>query len=258
MLTERSRVLNVNGHEETGRRLRTYRRVHQPAKRGILALNPEWVGRTARHSYLDHARMNQVDLTGTSGVAIHFLRRSAPSIFCWRTRIRCEPGGGDGLSGSWQTIIISSLDTRVKLLTRWRATRAIDAIAWPEPDLGIPSRHRRIWARADYTHLTGMLAPRPALLTHNSRDNCCFRADYAVSPLLMAARHLRAVRKRVTFATIFNYDDGTITARITAKHSTGAADYFSRKTPASRSRTYPVEKEIRTRSNWTARCRRTI
>jgi hypothetical protein len=32
------------------------------------------------------------------------------------------------------------------------------------------------------------LAPRPALLTYNAKDNCCFRADYAVSPLLAAAR----------------------------------------------------------------------
>jgi hypothetical protein len=41
---------------------------------------------------------------------------------------------------------------------------------------------------ADYTHLTALLAPRPALLTYNAKDNCCFRADYAVSPLLAAAR----------------------------------------------------------------------
>ena len=40
---------------------------------------------------------------------------------------------------------------------------------------------------ADYTHLTAMLAPRPALLTHNAFDNCCFRADYALGPLLVAA-----------------------------------------------------------------------
>src|SRR5207244_5508378 len=32
-------------------------------------------------------------------------------------------------------------------------------------------------AVADYTYLTAMLAPRPALLIYNDKDQCCFRAD---------------------------------------------------------------------------------
>jgi hypothetical protein len=41
---------------------------------------------------------------------------------------------------------------------------------------------------ADYDHLTALLAPRPALLTFNAADNCCFKADHALPPLLDAAR----------------------------------------------------------------------
>jgi len=41
---------------------------------------------------------------------------------------------------------------------------------------------------ADYTHLTAMLAPKPVQVTHNARDNCCFRADYALAPLMVAVR----------------------------------------------------------------------
>ena len=39
----------------------------------------------------------------------------------------------------------------------------------------------------DYAQLTAMLAPRPALLTNNAEDNCCFRAEHALPPLLEAA-----------------------------------------------------------------------
>ena len=41
---------------------------------------------------------------------------------------------------------------------------------------------------ADYTHFTALLAPRAALLTFNSKDNCCFESGYALQPLLNAAR----------------------------------------------------------------------
>jgi hypothetical protein len=33
-----------------------------------------------------------------------------------------------------------------------------------------------------------MIAPRPALLTYNSKDECCFESGYALQPLLDAAR----------------------------------------------------------------------
>src|SRR5262249_36013173 len=46
---------------------------------------------------------------------------------------------------------------------------------------------------ADYTHLTALLAPRPSLLTHNAFDNCCYRADYALGPLIVAAQPIFAL-----------------------------------------------------------------
>ena len=39
----------------------------------------------------------------------------------------------------------------------------------------------------DYAMMTAMLAPRAALLTFNAKDNCCFAADHALTPLLEAA-----------------------------------------------------------------------
>jgi len=40
----------------------------------------------------------------------------------------------------------------------------------------------------DYSHLTALMAPRPTLLTYNLNDNCCFKADHALPPLLEAGR----------------------------------------------------------------------
>jgi hypothetical protein len=40
---------------------------------------------------------------------------------------------------------------------------------------------------ADYTHLTALRAPRPTLLTYNSKDDCCFESGYALPPLTKAA-----------------------------------------------------------------------
>jgi hypothetical protein len=39
----------------------------------------------------------------------------------------------------------------------------------------------------DYTHLTAMRAPRPTLLTFNSKDQCCFASGHALRPLLEGA-----------------------------------------------------------------------
>jgi hypothetical protein len=41
---------------------------------------------------------------------------------------------------------------------------------------------------ADYKHLTALRAPRPTLLTYNSKDECCFASAHALPPLLEAAK----------------------------------------------------------------------
>ena len=85
-----------------------------------------------------------------------------------------------GLSGGgWQTIMLSSLDERVKVTI---------------PVAGYASLQERVEARdtgsigdveqsgfdvfkdVDYSHLTAMLAPRPTLLIYNAEDDCCVRA----------------------------------------------------------------------------------
>jgi hypothetical protein len=62
---------------------------------------------------------------------------------------------------------------------------------------------------ADYTHLTALLAPRPALLTYNARDNCCFVAQSALEPLVGAASPVyKLFGKEQNLRWHVNYDPG--------------------------------------------------
>ena len=63
---------------------------------------------------------------------------------------------------------------------------------------------------ADYTHLTALLAPRAALLTYNTKDNCCFESGYALPPLLKAARPIyKLYGKEKSLHSHENVDPGT-------------------------------------------------
>ena len=99
--------------------------------------------------------------------------------------------GVTGLSGGgWQTILLSSLDPRVKLAMPVAGYSSfVTRTQFPEMDLGDSEQTPVDLGRyADYTHLTAMVAPNPLQIANNARDNCCFRADYAQAPLMVAAR----------------------------------------------------------------------
>ncbi|HEY2838061.1 MAG TPA: hypothetical protein VGJ26_02855, partial [Pirellulales bacterium] len=68
-------ILNVNGHDAKGKAAdyKQMRCINQ-AKRGIIALNVEWLrmGQLKGTSY-QHGRMNQLDVCGTSGLAPFYL-----------------------------------------------------------------------------------------------------------------------------------------------------------------------------------------
>ena len=186
-------VLNVNGHDGNGK-LAEYKQTRciNQAKRGMLALNIEWVGMgQLRNDDFGHYRMNQLDLCGTSGLAPFFLSMSRGiDVLLEHEHADPERVAVAGLSGGgWQTIIISSLDTRVTLcdpvagyssfITRGDVTSDLGDSEQTPTDLGI---------NGDYATLTAIRAPKPMLLTYNDRDNCCFAAGHALPPLLNAAR----------------------------------------------------------------------
>jgi len=188
-------VINVNGHGvDLGKAVGFKQiRVINQAKRGLLALNLEWMGMLQLGSSgFSHTRINQLDLLGTSGVALHYLAQTrAIDLMLDHQNADPERIAVTGLSGGgWQTIFSSSLDERVALSNPVAGYSSfVTRAQFPATDLGDSEQTPSDLATvADYTHLTALMAPRPTLLTHNARDSCCFRAEYALPPLLQAAR----------------------------------------------------------------------
>ncbi len=190
--------LNVNGHEPKGKAVE-YKQIRciNQAKRGMLALNVEWfgMGQLRQESYL-HYRANQLDLCGTSAVAPFYLSMkrsldillSLPNADPQRVAVSGLSGGG------WQTIFISGLDERVTLANPVAGYSAFKTRARYPSDLGDTEQTPCDMATVlDYAHLTAMRAPRPTLLTFNSKDDCCFASGHAMQPLLDAARPIFAM-----------------------------------------------------------------
>jgi dienelactone hydrolase len=185
--------LNVNGHDPVGKAVdyKQLRCINQ-AKRGIIALNPEWfgMGQLRGEGYV-HGRMNQLDLCGTSGLAPFYLAlERGLDVLLSLPEADPERVGVAGLSGGgWQTIVISALDPRVTLSNPVAGYSSFFTRGKNFGDLGDSEQTPVDLATvADYSHLTALLAPRPTLLTYNLNDNCCFKADHALPPLLAAAR----------------------------------------------------------------------
>lgn len=185
--------LNVNGHDPIGKAVdyKQMRCINQ-AKRGIINLNPEWFGMGQfRTEGFAHGRMNQLDLCGTSGLAPFYLsmKRGLDVLLSLEQADPARVGVAGLSGGGWQTIIISSLDERVTLSNPVAGYSSFITRAKNFSDLGDSEQTPVDLATvADYSHLTALMAPRPTLLTYNLNDNCCFKADHALPPLLEAGR----------------------------------------------------------------------
>src|SRR5688500_16678130 len=208
-------VLNVNGHDGNGKAA-SYKQVRciNLAKRGMLALNVEWLGmgQLSGAGY-SHTRMNQLDLCGTSGLAPFYLAMSrAIDLLLAHEHADPQRLAVPGLSGGgWQTIFISSLDPRVKLTNPVAGYSSFKTRARNLSDLGDSEQTPNDLATvADYSHLTALMAPRPTLLTFNSKDQCCFASGHAMQPLVDAASPVFTLHgKRDNLRTHVNDDPGT-------------------------------------------------
>ncbi len=191
-------VLNVNGHDGKGKAApyKQIRCIHQ-AKQGLIALNVEWLGMgQLRSDGFNHYRMNQLDLCGTSGLAPFYLSMTRGlDILLEHPNADPDRVAVAGLSGGgWQTIVISALDERVTLANPVAGYSSYRTRVHFPSDLGDSEQTPSdLAAIADYTHLTALRAPRPTLLTYNAKDQCCFRADHALAPLLEAAEPIYAL-----------------------------------------------------------------
>ncbi len=175
-------VLNVNGHVGPPGKTIDYEQIRciNLAKRGMLALHPEWLvfGELAGDDY-KHNLLAYLDVCGTSGVSVFFLamRRGIDVLEMYPAT---DPGriAMTGLSGGgWQTIILTSLDTRISAITPNAGYIGLDYRADFREDIGdLEQNPNDLLTIADYTHLTAMLAPRPTLLIYNDKDDCCFKS----------------------------------------------------------------------------------
>src|SRR5262245_12281856 len=184
--------LAVNGHEGVGKVVE-YKQIRciNMAKRGMIVLNVEWLGMgQLRGAGCRHGVMNQLDRCGSSGPAPFFLSMSRGlDILLAHEHADPKRVVVSGLSGGgWQTITISSLDTRVTLANPVAGYSSFLTRIDHFKDLGDSEQTPTDLAMyADYTHLTAMMAPRPTLLTYNSKDDCCFESGYALEPLRAGA-----------------------------------------------------------------------
>lgn len=185
-------VLNVNGHDSKGKTA-PYKQIRciNLAKRGMLALNMEWLGMgQLQGDGFAHNRMNQLDLCGTSGLAVFYLvMERALDVLVDLPHADIDRVAMAGLSGGgWQTILLSSLDRRVTLANPVAGYASFKTRVEFFADIGDSEQAPTDLAKlADYLHLTALRAPRPTLLTYNSKDECCFVSDHALQPLLDAA-----------------------------------------------------------------------
>lgn len=209
-------VLNVNGHDRADGKAADYKQIRciNQAKRGMLALNVEWLGMGQLNTPgFSHGRMNQLDLLGTSGIALFYLSmKRSLDVLLAHENADPERVAVAGLSGGgWQTIFISSLDERVTLANPVAGYSSfVTRTQFPAMDLGDSEQTPSDLASvADYTHLTALRAPRPTLLTNNARDDCCFRAGYAQAPLMQAAKPIFELYGRPGhLRNHINYDAG--------------------------------------------------
>ena len=211
-------ILNVNGHVGPPGKAVEYKqkRCINFAKHGILALNLEWFffGELRREGN-QHWYGAHLDLVGANALGMFLLemRRwldylyNHPSVDRHRLGVTGLSGGG------WQTILLSSLDDRVKVSVPVAGyssvTTKVEARKYG--DLGdLEQNGTDLLAGVDYTHLTAMMAPRPTLLIYDAEDDCCFRAPLA-KPLLYdgVKPFFKLYGKEEVFEWYENRDPGT-------------------------------------------------
>jgi len=172
-------ILNVNGHAATGK-VTSYKQIRciNQAKQGMIALNLEWIGMgQLRSDGYSHNHLGLLDLCGRSGLSVFYLAMSRGiDVLLDHPHADPERLAVTGLSGGgWQTIVLSSLDTRVKLAVPVAGHSGILHRLEHRSSIGdLEQVPCDLVSIADYTHLTAMMVPRPTLLIYNQKDNCCF------------------------------------------------------------------------------------
>jgi dienelactone hydrolase len=179
-------VLDVMGHYFTQGKSMEFEQklcINQ-ALRGMIALNLEWLnmGELNRDEN-SHFLAPALDFVGANETGLFYLAmRRGLDYLAQDSRVDPERMAVTGLSGGgWQTIVLSSLDPRVKVaipVAGYSSLAAKVSSQFFNPNAaGDPEQQASDFlVGQDYPTLTAMRAPRPTLLIFNAEDNCCFRA----------------------------------------------------------------------------------
>jgi hypothetical protein len=177
-------ILNVNGHVGAPGKSIEYKqkRCITFARNGILALNLEWLSfgelgaEFNQHWYGAH-----LDLVGANELGLFYLamRRGLDYLYEHPNTDRARLGMTGLSGGGWQTIILSSLDERVRVSVPVAGFSSIipRVEATEHGDIGdVEQSATDLFDGRDYTWLPALMAPRPTMLIYNAEDDCCFRA----------------------------------------------------------------------------------
>ncbi|MCE9589381.1 MAG: acetylxylan esterase [Planctomycetes bacterium] len=172
-------VFNPNGHHAGGKAA-DYKQTRciNLAKRGVIAMSPEFVGMGELQADMHHNNQGHLNLVGMAGVGLLYLamRKGLDVLLAHKhadkTRVGCT-----GLSGGgWQTIVLASLDERITLAVPVAGYTALATRVECDEDRGdLEQMPPDIATVFDYQLMTAMLAPRPTLQILNDKDDCCFQ-----------------------------------------------------------------------------------
>ena len=228
-------ILNVNGHVGPPGKSVEYKqkRCITFARNGILALNLEWLSfGELGHEWNDHSYGAHLDLVGANELGLFYLamRKGLDYLYNHPSTDRSRIGMTGLSGGGWQTIVLSSLDERVKVAVPVAGFSSIipRVEAKHYGDIGdFEQSATDFFEGRDYTYLAALMAPRPTLLAYNAEDDCCFRAAM-VKPLIYdAIRPFFALYgKESEFAWHENRDPGTHNYQL--DNRIAAYEFFSR------------------------------
>jgi dienelactone hydrolase len=187
-------VLNALGHYGTGKAMLFQQKLCiNEALRGMIALSLELLDQgELKLEGNQHYFGSDLDLVGVSGVGLFYfaMRRGLDYLYddphVDRNRIAMTGQSG----GGWQTLMLSSLDTRVKMAIPVAGFTSLQGRLERIP--GEPGDYEQLAPELldgqGYQTFAAMLAPRPTLESNNAEDSCCFRAPLVKPDIYDAIR----------------------------------------------------------------------
>jgi hypothetical protein len=175
-------VLDVLGHFPTGKSEPFEQKLCiNQALRGMVALSIAFIDmgelRTAENS---HYYGSDLDLVGVNGVGLFYLAMRRGLDFLYNNpdvdKSRIAVTGLSG--GGYQTIVLSSLDTRVEVSIPVAGFDSLNGRLQRLP--GEPGDYEQLAPGLldgqGYQTFVAIRAPRPTFEINNAEDSCCFRA----------------------------------------------------------------------------------